>query len=158
MSVRVGSRRSRLARVQTEQLLASLRALDPSFAWEPVLVETTGDVILDVPLREAGGKGLFVKELDEALLDGRVDCAVHSLKDIPTELPEGIRIACVPARADPRDVLLSRDGVGLDSLLPGWAPTVAASSSVSITAMTTCPTPVSSLRCGTNIQIISLPS
>ena len=119
MSVRVGSRRSRLARVQTEQLLASLRALDPSFAWEPVLVETTGDVILDAPLREAGGKGLFVKELDEALLDGRVDCAVHSLKDIPTELPEGIRIACVPARADPRDVLLSRDGVGLDSLLPG---------------------------------------
>lgn len=119
MSVRVGSRRSRLARVQTEQVLASLCALGPPFVWESVLVETTGDVIRDVPLREAGGKGLFVKELDDALLEGRVDCAVHSLKDIPTELPAGIRIACVPLRADARDVLLSRDGVGLDALAPG---------------------------------------
>lgn len=119
MKVRVGSRRSRLARTQTEQLLDELRALDRGCDWEVVPIETTGDIIQNVPLREAGGKGLFVKELDEALLDGRVDCAVHSLKDVPTELPDGIMIGCIPQRADCRDLLLSRDGTGLESLRPG---------------------------------------
>jgi hydroxymethylbilane synthase len=119
VKVRVGSRRSRLARTQTEQLLNELRAIDRGYEWEVVPIETTGDVIQNVPLREAGGKGLFVKELDEALLDGRVDCAVHSLKDVPTELPDGIMIGCIPQRADCRDLLLSRDGTGLGNLQPG---------------------------------------
>jgi len=86
---------------------------------ELLFLETTGDQVQDRPLRESGGKGLFVKELDEALLAGAIDCAVHSLKDVPSELPEGIVIAAVLARHDPRDLLLSRDGWTLSSLPEG---------------------------------------
>lgn len=69
-----------------------------------------GDKILDVPLAQIGGKGLFVKEIEEALLSGEIDLAVHSMKDVPTELPEGLAILCVPPREDPRDALISREG------------------------------------------------
>jgi hydroxymethylbilane synthase len=86
---------------------------------ELVLVETTGDRIRDRPLREAGGKGLFVKELDDALMDGRIDCAVHSLKDVPSVLLDGIALAGIPDRLDPRDVLLSRHGWSLADVASG---------------------------------------
>src|SRR5204862_4818113 len=84
--------------------------------YELVEITTTGDRITDRPLREAGGKGLFLKELDEALLGGRIDCAVHSMKDVPTDLAEGTSIAAVLERADPRDMLVTGAGAGLRAL------------------------------------------
>jgi hydroxymethylbilane synthase len=119
VKLRVGSRRSKLAVAQCGQICAQLEKRVRDVTCEVVYVETTGDQVVDRPLRDAGGKGLFVKELDEALLAGEIDCAVHSLKDVPTELPDGIRIACVPLRADPRDVLLSMSGLPLDQLPEG---------------------------------------
>lgn len=110
MKLRVGTRRSALALTQTRQTMETLSARVHGLSYELVEVTTTGDRILDRPLREAGGKGLFIKELDEALLEGRVDCAVHSLKDVPSELAAGTVIAAVLQREDPRDVLVTRDG------------------------------------------------
>src|SRR5262249_20575405 len=72
------------------------------------VIKTTGDKIIDVPLAKVGGKGLFTKEIEEALLDGRADLAVHSLKDLPTELPEGLVLAAIPPREDPRDAIIGR--------------------------------------------------
>lgn len=82
-------------------------------------IKTSGDKILDVPLATIGGKGLFVKEIEEALLREEIDLAVHSMKDVPTVLPNGLAILCVPAREDPRDVLISRDSCSLDQLPRG---------------------------------------
>ena len=116
--LRVGTRRSPLALTQTRLAMDELaRRADVSV--ELVEITTTGDRITDRPLREAGGKGLFLKELDEALVAGRIDCAVHSLKDVPTELAGGTTIAAVLERADPRDMLITAAGVGLEALAPG---------------------------------------
>ncbi len=82
-------------------------------------IKTSGDKILDVPLATIGGKGLFVKEIEDALLQGEIDLAVHSMKDVPTVLPEGLEIVCVPVREDPRDALISREGRSLDRLPQG---------------------------------------
>ncbi|MER2603801.1 MAG: hydroxymethylbilane synthase, partial [Candidatus Competibacter phosphatis] len=82
-------------------------------------IQTSGDKILDVPLAKIGGKGLFVKEIEDALLSKEIDLAVHSMKDVPTALPEGLDILCVPPREDPRDALITRDGCRLDQLKPG---------------------------------------
>ncbi len=102
--LRIGSRGSKLALWQAKWVQAQLAgAGHPA---EIVIIKTTGDKILDVPLARIGGKGLFTKEIEEALLDGRVDLAVHSLKDLPTTLPEGLTIAAMPQREDPRDVLV----------------------------------------------------
>src|ERR1700679_1344290 len=98
-SLHIGTRGSPLALAQAHQL----RDLLADFAAEIVTISTSGDRILDRPLAEAGGKGLFTKEIDEALLAGRIDIAVHSLKDVPTVLPEGIVLAAVLEREDPRD-------------------------------------------------------
>ncbi len=86
---------------------------------ETVLIKTTGDRILDRPLADAGGKGLFTKELEEALFDRRIDIAVHSMKDVPALLPEGLAIAAILPREDPCDVLLSPKGIALDALAQG---------------------------------------
>ena len=86
---------------------------------ELVKIKTTGDKILDVPLAQVGGKGLFVKEIEEALLDGRVDLAVHSMKDVPTEFPEGLHLAYITEREDPRDIVISRNGTPLFDLPKG---------------------------------------
>ncbi len=105
---RIGARGSKLSLAQTEQTRARLAAklgLDVS-AFEIVPIVTSGDRIQDRRLIEAGGKGLFTKELDDALIDGRIDLAVHSLKDLPTRLPERIVLACVPEREDPRDAFV----------------------------------------------------
>jgi hydroxymethylbilane synthase len=105
---RIGARGSKLSLAQTEQTCARLAAklgLDVR-AFEIVPIVTSGDRIQDRRLIEAGGKGLFTKELDDALLDGRIDFAVHSLKDLPTRLPERIVLACVPEREDPRDAFV----------------------------------------------------
>lgn len=82
-------------------------------------IQTTGDKIADVPLTKIGGKGLFVKEIEEALIDGTIDVAVHSMKDVPAQLPEGLEILCVPPREDARDVLISRDGRSFKELPQG---------------------------------------
>lgn len=116
MKLRVGTRRSNLARTQTRQTMDELLRRCPGVSWEAVEIVTTGDRILDRPLREAGGKGLFLKELDEALLDGRIDCAVHSMKDVPTDVAAGTVLAAVLERADARDVLVTRDGGDLSAL------------------------------------------
>jgi hydroxymethylbilane synthase len=86
---------------------------------EVVVIRTSGDIQKDVPLARIGGKGLFIKEIEEALLAGTVDLAVHSMKDLPAELPEGLRIAAVPLREDPRDVLISGTGLGIGELPAG---------------------------------------
>ncbi len=83
------------------------------------MIKTTGDKIQDAPLAKVGGKGLFVKEIEEALLEERVDLAVHSIKDVPTEFPEGLHLAAVTKREDPRDVFISRDGTRLQHLRQG---------------------------------------
>jgi hydroxymethylbilane synthase len=117
--LRVGTRRSPLALAQTRQTMDAVVRAATDVSYELVEIVTTGDRITDRPLREAGGKGLFLKELDEALVEGRIDCAVHSLKDVPTELAAGTTIAAVLERADVRDVLLTVAGHDLEGLPEG---------------------------------------
>jgi len=103
--LRIGTRASKLALAQAEELRARIAATAPGTEIELVPMRTSGDRETR-PLREAGGKGLFVKELDEALLDGRVDVAVHSMKDVPTERPDGLALAALLPREDPRDAVV----------------------------------------------------
>ena len=110
LRVVLGTRGSKLAVHQSEWVQAQLHALAPHVTVTLRRIQTSGDRILDVPLAQIGGKGLFVKEIEEALLSGEIDLAVHSMKDVPTELPDGLEILCVPPREDPRDALISRDG------------------------------------------------
>jgi hydroxymethylbilane synthase len=104
--LRIGTRSSALALWQTERVRSLLRAA--GHETERVEIRTTGDLTLDVPLARIGSRALFTKQIDDALLDNRIDLAVHSLKDLPTELPSGIIIAAVSAREDPRDALIGR--------------------------------------------------
>ena len=106
----LGTRGSKLAVHQSEWVQARLRELAPHVAVTVRRIQTYGDRILDVPLAKIGGKGLFVKEIEQALLSGEIDLAVHSMKDVPTELPPGLDLLCIPSREDPRDVLVSRNG------------------------------------------------
>jgi hydroxymethylbilane synthase len=101
------TRRSTLALAQCRAFVATLKSRHPGIDLVELLVVTTGDKVQDRPLSEIGGKGLFVKEIEEALKDGRADFAVHSIKDVPGMLPEGLAIVCVPPREDPRDVLVA---------------------------------------------------
>ena len=120
---KIGTRGSPLALAQAHEVADRLRAAWPSLqaesAIEVVVIDTRGDRILDRPLAEIGGKGLFTEEIEARLLSGRIDVAVHSMKDMPTVLPDGLEIPCMLPREDPRDVLLSRDGLRLDELAPG---------------------------------------
>ena len=117
--LRIGTRGSALALWQAEWVKSQLLGGQQELTVELVVIKTTGDKILDVPLAMVGGKGLFVKEIEEALLDGRADLAVHSVKDMPAELPEGLHLAAMPPREDPRDALISKNGAGLDKLPHG---------------------------------------
>jgi len=117
MTLRFGTRGSRLAVAQSNQVADVLRAR--GLAVELVTIRTSGDRLADVALADFGGKALFVKEIEEALLDGRVDAGVHSLKDVPALLPDGLCLVAFPPREDPRDVLLTRAGGGLDDLPRG---------------------------------------
>jgi hydroxymethylbilane synthase len=107
--IRAGTRGSPLALVQTRTFLRLLATVPGAAAGQEVIISTTGDAVQDRPLADIGGKGLFAKEIHEALLDNRIDCAVHSLKDLETELPPGIALGCVLAREDARDVLILQD-------------------------------------------------
>jgi len=115
----LGTRGSLLAVWQAEWVQARLREIAPDVTVTLQRIKTSGDKILDVPLAKIGGKGLFVKEIEEALLQGTIDLAVHSMKDVPTALPDGLEILCVPEREDPRDALISRDAMTLDRLPRG---------------------------------------
>ncbi len=115
----IGTRGSKLALWQARWVAQALRALEPGLEAKLKVIKTTGDKILDVPLAKVGGKGLFVKEIEEALLRGEVDLAVHSMKDVPTELPEGLHLAAVLQRQDHRDAFLSRTGQALMELPAG---------------------------------------
>lgn len=108
MILRAATRGSVLARWQADRVGALLHALDPSITIELVIVETHGDRVTDRPLHELGGQGVFVKDVQRAVLDGRADFAVHSAKDLPSTVEPGLVIASVPERADPRDCLVGR--------------------------------------------------
>ena len=114
--LRVATRRSPLALWQAEHVAGALRERHPGLEVELVAMRTSGDRMLDAPLAKVGGKGLFIKELEHALLDGRADIAVHSMKDVPVELPPELHLPVVMARADPRDALVSARFSGLDAL------------------------------------------
>jgi len=117
--LRIGTRGSRLALTQSGWVQRRLEAAHPGLRVELVVIRTSGDRIADVPLREVGGKGLFVKELEQALLDGGIDAAVHSLKDVPGELAAGLIIAAVPEREVAHDVVVTRQAGGLAALPDG---------------------------------------
>ena len=117
--IRIATRRSPLAIAQAEIVGAALAAAHAGLSFALVRLETAGDVQLSGPLFAAGGKGLFVKEIQAALLDGRADLAVHSAKDYPQENPPALRIAAVPARMSDADLLVTREGAALADLPPG---------------------------------------
>ncbi len=112
--IRIGTRKSKLALWQANYVKERLEA--QGYSVELVLIKTTGDKILDAPLAKIGGKGLFVKEIEEALLRGDIDLAVHSLKDVPMSLPEGLTLGAITEREEPFDVLISREGKTLEEL------------------------------------------
>lgn len=117
--LRIGSRGSLLARTQTEWVAQQLRDLNPGVRVEIEIIQTTGDLRRDVPFAAVGAKGMFVKEIEQALIEGRIDLGVHSLKDMPSELPAGLELACVPVRENPYDALLARSHAKLSDLNPG---------------------------------------
>ncbi len=112
----VGTRGSKLALAQVAIIAKLLTAKFPGLMFEKKIIKTTGDKITDAPLAKIGGKGLFVKEIDEAVASGEVDFAVHSMKDVPTEMLDGLEIASVPERGNIVDALISRNGEGIDDL------------------------------------------
>lgn len=118
-TIKVGSRRSKLAMTQTKWVINKLKELNPSYNFEIREIVTKGDRILDVTLSKVGGKGLFVKEIEQALLHQEIDMAVHSMKDMPAVLPEGLVIGCIPKREDPRDALISKGHQKLDDIKEG---------------------------------------
>src|SRR5512140_1469832 len=128
MQVRIGARGSKLSLAQAghmQRRIAAALGADPEDAAAVerlaplVVITTTGDRVQDRRLLEIGGKGMFTKEIEEALLDGRIDCAIHSLKDMPALLPDGLCIAAIPEREDPRDAFLSHKAERLEDLPKG---------------------------------------
>ena len=117
--LRIGTRGSLLAVAQAERVAGELRRRYPELTPVLVKIKTSGDMFAHIPLSHVGGKGLFIKEIEEALLDGQVDVAVHSMKDVPTEIAPGLSIAAILEREDASDVLISRRGEKLDALPSG---------------------------------------
>ncbi|MFT3894304.1 MAG: hydroxymethylbilane synthase [Anaerolineales bacterium] len=119
MKLIFATRPSALARWQTKYVIDSLKKIHPHLECEEKIITTQGDKILDKPLPEIGGKGLFTQELESELLNGAVHCAVHSLKDLPVENPAGLTVGCIPARAEVRDALISAKGYTVSTLPTG---------------------------------------
>ncbi|MCM3758082.1 hydroxymethylbilane synthase [Sporosarcina aquimarina] len=115
----VGSRRSKLALTQTNWFIDQMKAVGVPFDFEVKEIVTKGDRIIDVQLSKVGGKGLFVKEIQQALFDKEIDFAVHSMKDMPSVLPEGLIVGCIPKRVDPRDAFISNGNVSFEDLPAG---------------------------------------
>ena len=118
-TIKIGTRASKLALWQANWVKSTLIRNFPDREIVLVTIKTKGDKILDVPLAKVGGKGLFVKEIEQALLEGRIDLAVHSMKDMPAEIPAGLCIGAIPQREDAADVLISRDGFSFAELRRG---------------------------------------
>ncbi|HHH13496.1 MAG TPA: hydroxymethylbilane synthase [Thiolapillus brandeum] len=118
-TIRIATRKSPLAMWQAEHVAAALRAAHPGLQVELLGMSTQGDKILDTPLAKIGGKGLFVKELEQGMLEGRADLAVHSMKDVPVELPAGLHLPVIMEREDPRDAFVSSRYASLDELPKG---------------------------------------
>lgn len=116
MKLTFATRPSALARWQTNWVIDALKNIHPNLECEEKIITTQGDKILDKPLPEIGGKGLFTQELESELLSGALHCAVHSLKDLPVENPTGLTIGCIPLRAEARDALISAHGYTLSTL------------------------------------------
>ena len=119
MKLIFATRPSALARWQTQWVIGALQNAHPDLICEEKVITTQGDKVLDKPLPEIGGKGLFTQELESELLSGAVHCAVHSLKDLPVENPEGLIVGCIPSRAEVRDALISAKGYTLGTLPAG---------------------------------------
>src|SRR5690606_29390407 len=117
--IRIATRKSPLAMWQAEHVAAELKRHHSGLQVEIVGMSTKGDRILDTPLAKIGGKGLFLKELEEGLLDGRADIAVHSMKDVPPDLPPGLLLAVIMEREDPCDAFVSNRYPSIDALPPG---------------------------------------
>lgn len=115
----IGSRQSNLALTQTNWFIDQMKKLELPFEFEIKKIVTKGDKILNVTLSKVGGKGLFVKEIEQAMMDKEIDMAVHSMKDMPAELPEGFTIGCIPDREDHRDAFISKDHKKLDEMPAG---------------------------------------
>jgi hydroxymethylbilane synthase len=118
-SIRIGTRGSTLALAQTAWVKGKLEEKYPDARIETILINTSGDRFFEASPKTIGGKGIFTKEIEDALLRDEIDIAVHSMKDLPTVLPPGLMVAAVPAREDPRDVLASTNGIKLNRLSPG---------------------------------------
>jgi hydroxymethylbilane synthase len=118
-SIKIGTRGSKLALWQANWVKSALNQKFSRLVIELEIIKTQGDKILDVPLAQIGGKGLFVKEIEQALLDRRVDLAVHSMKDMPADIPEGLCIGAIPERENPSDVLISKNGLQFSRLESG---------------------------------------
>jgi len=112
--IHIGTRGSKLALWQANWVQSELLKAHPSISVQITIIKTKGDKILDVPLAKVGGKGLFVKEIEDALLEGKIDLAVHSMKDMPAQLPKGLTIGAIPQRENPQDVLVSKRGCLVD--------------------------------------------
>jgi len=119
MRLRIGTRGSKLALWQATYIAGLLREVDAGVEIELCVIKTKGDRVRKVPFAAIGGKGVFVKEIEDALLGGRIELGVHSLKDMPTELPRGLKLGGVTKRDEPWDVLVTQDGCGLDELKRG---------------------------------------
>jgi hydroxymethylbilane synthase len=117
--IKIGTRGSALALTQSRWIQAQLLERHPDCRVELEIIKTSGDIIHDVPLAQVGGKGLFIKEIEEALLSGRVDLAVHSLKDMPAEIPAGLMLGAVPPREDHRDAFISSRSASLAEIPAG---------------------------------------
>ncbi|WP_082233689.1 hydroxymethylbilane synthase [Halobacillus massiliensis] len=115
----IGSRKSNLAITQTEWVIKRLKEIDPSYEFEIKRISTKGDKILDVTLSKVGGKGLFIKEIEQSMYDKEIDMAVHSMKDVPAAVAEGLTIASIPEREDHRDAFVSNGNVLLKDLKEG---------------------------------------
>lgn len=120
MKIIVGTRGSKLALIQTNWVVEALKKANPGVEFEVKIIKTKGDLVTHLPLHKIGDKGLFTKEIEQQLIDKEIDLAVHSMKDMPSTLPEGLKFANVPKREDPRDVLVLKDGyTNIDDLPKG---------------------------------------
>ena len=118
MKIVVGTRGSKLALIQTNWVIDKLKERYPEIEFETKIIKTKGDLIQNVSLDKIGDKGLFVKEIEQQLIDNKIDMAVHSMKDMPSSLPEGLKFASIPKREDARDVLVLKDGYSSINDLP----------------------------------------
>ncbi len=118
MKIVVGTRGSKLALVQTNWVVEALKKVNPGIEFEVKVIKTKGDLVTHLPLHKIGDKGLFTKEIEQQLLNKEIDLAVHSMKDMPSVLPDGLKFASVPRREDPRDVLVLKDGYNTIEDLP----------------------------------------